>query len=344
MCPCWLWALAQPIACSSVMLYLLRCSVLAVGGCAGRAVSECHVLLQSPVRSQPQKLRAARAELRWGRCCGLGPATASRRTQDLGCLQEQRCGWSQERAACHPRPCSVCERASPGTAPQSAGRHRGCHGPQGLGQPHVPIWGCDTTGQRLLTLHRDLPAPERFGGDRPRFGREMWERVWRGGLPPNFCVAPPGHDGAFLGEGQGAGCPRWWPCGQDGGLATALIPPLLGTALLLAGDITREPTPCLLSVSLSRSLIHRQRWQEQGLCESRRQQHACGVWGSGRENHVRCPPEPPPLPASASPSRNFTAPSCVVRASPGGLDADSRMHDTPKRRENDHKYPGTHGY
>lgn len=67
--------------------------------------------------------------------------------------------------------------------------------------------------------------------------------------------------------------------GQTDGLATALIPPLLGTALLLAGDITREPTPCLLSVSPSPSFIHRQHWQEQGLCQSQswRQQHACGV-------------------------------------------------------------------
>lgn len=100
-----------------------------------------------------------------------------------------------------------------------------------------------------------------------------------GGLRPNFCFAPPGRDGALLGMGQGAGCPHWQPCGWGGGPATALISPLLGTALLLAGDITREPTPCLLSVSPSSSLIHRQRWQDQGLCESQswRQQHACGI-------------------------------------------------------------------
>lgn len=84
--------------------------------------------------------------------------------------------------------------------------------------------------------------------------RSLW--AWRG----------------FAGEGargRGRGCPCCWRCRQGSGLATALIPLLLGTALLLAGDITREPTPCLLSVSPSRSFIHRQRWQDQGCVRAR---------------------------------------------------------------------------
>lgn len=112
-------------------------------------------------------------------------------------------------------------------------------------------------------------------GTHPDEAGRWGEGVWGGVLRPNFCFAPLGHSGALPGKRQGAGRPRWRPCGP----ATALIPPLLGTALLLAGDITREPTPCLLPVSPSRSFIHRQRWQDQGLCEGRswRQQHACGV-------------------------------------------------------------------
>lgn len=56
---------------------------LAGRGCAGWAVSKCHVLLQSLVRSRPRRLRAAYparpagAELWRGHCCGLRPATAA---------------------------------------------------------------------------------------------------------------------------------------------------------------------------------------------------------------------------------------------------------------------------
>lgn len=178
MCPRRLWALAQPIALSSAMLYLLRCSVPAVGGCAGRAASECHVLLQSPVRSQPQKLRAACVELWWGHCCGLGPAKAGgheiwavpRGSGAAGAGSGQRATRAPAQYAREHLPSWPCsQRRGTGAAVVPGG----CHGPRGLGQPHVTLWGCDTTGQRLLTLHGDLPAPERFGGDRPRFGREM---------------------------------------------------------------------------------------------------------------------------------------------------------------------------
>lgn len=96
------------------------------------------------------------------------------------------------------------------------------------------------------------------------------------GFDPTSALLPPGRVGFCWGRGGGLAAHAG---GRVARAATALIPPLLGTALLLAGDITREPTPCLLSVSPSRSLIHRQRWQDQGLCESQswRQQHACGV-------------------------------------------------------------------
>lgn len=47
-----------------------------------------------------------------------------------------------------------------------------------------------------------------------------------------------------------------------------------------------------------------------------------------------------PRPASA----NFGAASPSPHYSPGVLPAESRMHDTPKRRENDHQHPGAHGH
>lgn len=135
-------------------------------GCAGRALSKCHVLLQSLVHSQPQRLRAARparpagAELRRGHRWGLGPATAAGCQIWAAPASSGAAGTGSGQHATR-APAQYAAEHIPGTAPQRARRAPGtAMVPGGWGSPaslSAACRGWDTTGHQLLTPRSDLP-------------------------------------------------------------------------------------------------------------------------------------------------------------------------------------------
>lgn len=151
MWPRWLWALAQPIARSSAMLYLLHCSMLAATSRLGEAVPAglrasamcCFSpwCVPSP-RGCRQLAQPARLMLSSGGGIAVGWGQLRQRGAKSGLPLPLRAVVRLELGAgCVPPAPLLSMRQSTSLArPCSVpGGHGGCHGPQGLGQPCFPL-------------------------------------------------------------------------------------------------------------------------------------------------------------------------------------------------------------
>lgn len=106
-----------------------------------------------------------------------------------------------------------------------------------------------------------------------------------------------------------------------------------GAALLLAGDITQSPPP---ASQPSLRLAHSFAGRAGGIGAVRAPGRAAAACVRRPRLRAR---EARRSPAEPVPTATTVVASSLLRGR-----RDSRMHDTPKRRENDHKYPGAHGY